>query len=510
MSSLLRSQFSSVEETFLTSMIEPPEMESFAHFWSGLHITVAEGIKQQILDEETLAQAHGVACKVKTMAELLMNLYEKSDAFTASFQNDLAPLFADLSVDGQSPSPSHPIPPKPGYILMIHPVRFADYFYLNSIASAVKVADSSTTLAPYIRSAYTWLLSNLHNPYPSKEKKATIAEESGSSPKDIDNWFINARRRIGWNKLRSKHFQNKRSLIVDAATRFFKEVPHALHPHTTHTSGIDPNVNYDSEFKSIEHCTRALYPEKLFETPLATKLNEPGRDSIPEGKDCAQVECSEVLGGAEELQRLYAYPTPEHSPERSPELSVASLPIQDITPASNRKRRNSDRDSPDDEPSKRCRYIFQFYHYEFMIDSLLFRLDSYQFPMTQDQTAHQKNDCIIIPTPPIPAAPSGKRKRRLSDAGYDGPPKRPHNALAVPRLQTVSDPFPLANSVISELLKTTFDQTVSDVIPSPVSVESLDDTQVDINFYNYNTPPDNIQSFFPPDSLDPYPGKFSF
>ena len=154
--------------------------------------------------------------------------------------------------------------------------------------------------------------------------------------------------------------------------------------------------------------------------------------------------------------------------------------------------------------------FFQFYHYEFMIDSLFFRLDSYQFPVMQDQTAPQNNDCIIIPTPPIPAAPSGKRKRRLSDAGYDGPPKRPHNALAVPRLQTVSDPFPLANPVISELLKTTFDQTISDSIPSPVSVESLDDTQVDINFYNYNTPPDNIQSFLFPDSLDPYPGKFSF
>ena len=130
--------------------------------------------------------------------------------------------------------------------------------------------------------------------------------------------------------------------------------------------------------------------------------------------------------------------------------------------------------------------------------------------MTRDQTAHQKNDCIIIPTPSIPAAPSGKRKRRLSDAGYEGPPKRPHNALAVPRLQTVSDPFPLTNPVISELFKTAFDQTISDSIPSPVSAESLDDTRVEMNLYNYNTPPDNIQPFLFLDSLDPYPGKFSF
>ena len=89
-------------------------MESFAHFWSGLQLTVADGIKLQILDEGTLAQVHVVACKVKTVTERLMDLYENSDALTALSQNDLASLFADLSFGGQSSSLSHPIPPKPG------------------------------------------------------------------------------------------------------------------------------------------------------------------------------------------------------------------------------------------------------------------------------------------------------------------------------------------------------------------------------------------------------------
>ena len=395
---------------------------------------------------------------------------------------------------------------------MIYPMRFADY--LNSVASSpVKVADVSATLPPYVHSAYTWLLSNLHNPYPSKEKKAAITEESGSSPKDIDNWFINVRRRIGWNKLRSKHFENKRSKIVNAATHFFKEVPQALHPDTSHIFGIDPKTNYDPEFKSIENCVRDLYPEKLFETPLATKLDESGRDLTPPAKVRAQVECNEVQGrAAEELQRLCAYPTPESTPELSPEHSAASLPIQDISPTSSRKRRNSDRDSPEldiedrcDKPQKRCRYIFS--NLNIMIDSLFFRLDSYEFPVTRHQMPHQKNDCIILPTPSN-LAPSGKRKRRLSDAGHDGPPKRPHNALAVPRLQAVSDPFPLANPIISELYKTAFGQTISDSIPAPVSVESLDNTQVEVDLYNYDTSPDVMQSFLFADFLDPYPGKF--
>ena len=106
MSSLLRSQFSSVEDTFLISMIEPPDMESFAHFWSSLQLTFEEGIKQQIFDEETLPKAHEVAGRVKTMAELLMDCM--------SFQDDVASLLGDLSIDGQFSSPSHPTPPKPG------------------------------------------------------------------------------------------------------------------------------------------------------------------------------------------------------------------------------------------------------------------------------------------------------------------------------------------------------------------------------------------------------------
>ena len=115
MSGLLRSQFSSAEASFLASVMGGlPAMESFAHFWSGLLLTVEEGVKQQTLDKEELPHAREVAFRVKTMTELLLDLYEKSDTFTASSQNDLAPFFSDLSIDGQSSSPSHPTPLKPG------------------------------------------------------------------------------------------------------------------------------------------------------------------------------------------------------------------------------------------------------------------------------------------------------------------------------------------------------------------------------------------------------------
>src|SRR6267154_3600149 len=51
------------------------------------------------------------------------------------------------------------------------------------------------------------------------------------------------------------------------------------------------------------------------------------------------------------------------------------------------------------------------------------------------------NDEIEIIAPPRPSAGSS-RKRRLSDADADGPPKRPRGVLAGPRVHAVSDPLP--------------------------------------------------------------------
>nr|pir a 1-2 protein - inky cap (Coprinus cinereus) [Coprinopsis cinerea] len=45
--------------------------------------------------------------------------------------------------------------------------------------------------------AVGWLYQNLHNPYPSPQVRESIATKSKSPRKDVDNWFVDARRRIG-------------------------------------------------------------------------------------------------------------------------------------------------------------------------------------------------------------------------------------------------------------------------------------------------------------------------
>ena len=65
-------------------------------------------------------------------------------------------------------------------------------------------------------------MKNLHNPYPCKATRQRIAKEAHSTPKDIENWFADTRKRIGWNDLRRRSFANRKDFIVKAATQFFK------------------------------------------------------------------------------------------------------------------------------------------------------------------------------------------------------------------------------------------------------------------------------------------------
>lgn len=41
-----------------------------------------------------------------------------------------------------------------------------------------------------------WLKENMDNPYPSDAEKAYLCQKTGLGPAQINNWFINARRRI--------------------------------------------------------------------------------------------------------------------------------------------------------------------------------------------------------------------------------------------------------------------------------------------------------------------------
>jgi len=170
---------------------------------------------------------------------------------------------------------------------------------------------TSASLPPFIDVAYKWLLKNLGKPYPSKETKVAIARQTQRSVKEIDNWFINIRRRIGWNALRMRHFSNKRSLIVESATLFFA--------HASSPSSRDPgDESARLEFKvAHEFATIAALAENLYNGVRVTPNSIPDAENSELPKSSHRKRQRRRRGQTLSGDPALCYPSPEHSPERS-------------------------------------------------------------------------------------------------------------------------------------------------------------------------------------------------
>lgn len=109
------------------------------------------------------------------------------------------------------------------------------YLSLSSVVPPpILVALSHAT--PFIPEAYSWLLDNIANLYPSSEFKASQRYNSPVSA--VSSWFANARRRMGWSALCRDLFRNCRADAVDAAYRVLvkgdPDPDHQLGPAITH------------------------------------------------------------------------------------------------------------------------------------------------------------------------------------------------------------------------------------------------------------------------------------
>lgn len=130
-------------------------------------------------------------------------------------------------------------------------------FVLQAIDKSHRLDTTSRTKSvptpAYLEPCYKWLLGNLHDPYPSHEQRQRFSLQTGSSMKDITNWFVSARQRIGWSQLRASCFDRSQRAIVQAASRFWPERA-VQHP-------VEPDL--ELKFAEIEDNAIALYADKF-------------------------------------------------------------------------------------------------------------------------------------------------------------------------------------------------------------------------------------------------------
>lgn len=197
-------------------------------------------------------------------------------------------------------------------------------------------ATTAFPLPAYIKPAYGWLLANLHNPYPSKDVKRMISTETNTSITYIENWFTDVRKKIGWTALMKLRFYNKRSLIVEAATR-------TLQPLSTVFTSDDFNAlastsqDFDSAFHQIEDNAKNLYGHKLYETNLAHNV-----------VDSAATDPNSLAEPNAETRTIEA----SLSPSPPPSASYSSPQPEELLRTSSRKRRNTRSPDAEDMPPR--------------------------------------------------------------------------------------------------------------------------------------------------------------
>ncbi|KAJ3559958.1 hypothetical protein NM688_g20 [Phlebia brevispora] len=189
---LLRRRLFDAEHDFILAA-ESADLGTFDTKWSMLCDDFEEAMQKSSLDNTDLAIARAIATRVAVLAESLADLEAESEKMSSNFAS-----FTDLALA---------TPLKEGRKLS---------------AAKRRTGGSSSALPPYLAPAYSWLDSNLHDPYPPASLKRSFAKDAGLTVRSVDDWFKNIRRHIGWVALCKTHFEGKRSLAVAAAGRVLR------------------------------------------------------------------------------------------------------------------------------------------------------------------------------------------------------------------------------------------------------------------------------------------------
>lgn len=341
-------------EHFLTSLEGGNDsLKSFLGHWMSLNDTLQSHHDQ--LKEETLEDAHNLASTIGLIASVMLELDTTGDLLQREFAKELSQILND---DMENLVIRDELPILIGSTLSSQPLIsvFAKLFF--------HIGDSSQP--PYIKPCCQWLLANLHNPYPLKSVRNSICRQTGSPIKDVDAWFTDARKRMGWNQLRRTHFSNKREKIIDAATSFFKPSRDFFKLDSSLQSfpfgGLE---DYSMAFIEMEECAQRLFSGRFEETPLAKTLDQDfplhsQRQNQPNQQEPQKHQTNITL-----KRKRRAYPSPERSPDRSPEPqspSMITIPSPVLLSTVSHKRRRSSSEACTDNtgpgrPQKRLRYF---------------------------------------------------------------------------------------------------------------------------------------------------------
>lgn len=250
---------------------DPSIMKAFLDRLSNLQSIVSQGIACNSISTRTLGMIKRVACNGAILADHYLNV-NRAHAVVEQRRNvQLLDAFSRMSLKETDTSitfrevPSNLTPKiaKPSLQSLRVPASPSKTPNIRGSSSSSTESDPDA-VPPHIPHAYDWLVKHIHDPYPSSAVKADIAAESGVSSKTVSEWFVNVRRRIGWNKISKQYFKGKRALTVDCARIVFLGDPENLQV----TSSIRKS------FYDMKITAETLFDGKLETSDVAKQLDK--------------------------------------------------------------------------------------------------------------------------------------------------------------------------------------------------------------------------------------------
>ncbi|KAI6047942.1 C-terminal domain of homeodomain 1-domain-containing protein [Pisolithus marmoratus] len=462
----IRQRLLHAEEDLLSALSDETLLLPFHSAWSKLEVDLSDMKAQGVLTKDTLALADVVALRISTVVQCYLDIQRQQESLRATFASSGKEILMGLC------------PP--------------------SMPSNSSAQSSDERCSSFIATTSKWLLEHIHNPYPSPQFKASVAEACDCSQSSVNSWFINARRRIGWTHLCREQFRNCRADAVDAAYRALVR-PDPARPLSAAIIEAFLAVKADAEglYSSFTQSATAV--------DLDTALNDMtdyGAQRLTTEGHCQQAMCrgNAKIPAYHEDQRseITTYPSPFSSPP-PPVSAVPTLVYslsdesddedQDVAPPilAGRKRRANLSENQCTTRTERAKRLCIW-------PSPIPSTDASDppHPSSDERTTIHAS----LETRPRCVLPRS-RKRRLSEGTQCNTPKHPHGLPVAPRPQVVSDPLPRTTISNESNIEDWFHTNFQSLFDPPTPVECSDPdptTQWEVLFGGYSIPSASLQS----------------
>lgn len=283
----------------------PKELKRFLGRLSDAQKTAKRAIAENLLSKKTISLIRSVALTGSAIAKFALSAEKYAMRLEKKRQAQLEEAMAKLSLEDR-------------------PEKSAELFASANTSTPTPSTHESTDTPHHISLSLKWLLDNIHEPFLTYEARSRIAKQSGVSEKTLSDWFVNARRKIGWTSIQKKFFNKSRAFTIDCARSVFLGEP----------SKGEIRSEVADAFRQMKKTAEALFKEKC----------EPSINS-------------------KELEELVAEKEREQESGIADNLISGSLERRDTAPKTRKKRQREEESSESKHEvsqtrqSKRLRYV---------------------------------------------------------------------------------------------------------------------------------------------------------